>query len=306
MPLSGAGSCGKWVVAAGKKAALREPSRSLQKGDPKSRATRLVSDGNQTRNRMQKRAYRIVADRGPVKDGATGARYADLAAVCKTNETVYYCVANEYLAERIGRFLGLPIPPGAIIPLGGDPPAFGYACLEFALTGEGLPPVDASDCVAKLPDLSTGLVMFDILIANPDRHVQNLAAVLHEQPYEMTIFDHGHALFGHSKDGAIKRLTDLQDRLAITGGSVTKQNRHCLLDGIDDAVYFAKWISRIETLPNHYIDTTCDDLVGDGIISDHERSAIVAFLRRRRDRFPKLLEDHKAEFRGIKQWVLRL
>jgi hypothetical protein len=253
---------------------------------------------------MQKRAYRIVADRGPVKGGVTGARYADLAAVCKTNEKVHYCIANEYLAERIGRFLGLPIPPGAIIPLGGNPLVFGYACLEFTLTGEALPPVDPVECVAKLPDLSTGLVMFDILIANPDRHAQNFSAILHEQPYDMMIFDHSHALFGHSNDGAIKRLTDLQDRLGISGGSITNQNRHCLLDVIEDAAYFAKWISRIETLPNHYLETACGDLVDSGIINHHDGSAIVQFLRYRRDCFPCLLDDHKAQFKGIKQWVL--
>jgi hypothetical protein len=256
---------------------------------------------------MQRRAFRILSDRGPVRGGVTEARYVSLPAVCKTNEKVHYCVPNESIAEKIASFLGLPVAPGAIVELEeDDQKIFGYTGLQFGLTGEELPPIDPDECVARLPDLSAGLVLFDILIANPDRHTKNLSAVLHEQPYEMRIFDHSHALFGHSKNGALQRLKDLRDRLGVTGGSVTGQHRHCLLDKLDDATYFAKWQDRIASLPNHYIETICTELLDKGFINEVESSAITDFLRYRRDRFLKLIQDHQNEFKGIKQWPLPL
>ena len=178
---------------------------------------------------------------------------------------------------------------------------WGYISLNFTLTGEKLPPINPVECCSKLADLSTGVVMFDILIANPDRHSENLAATLQEPPYEMIIFDHGHALFGHDQANATKRLIDLQDRLAITGGSVTKQHRHCLIDELRDESFFGKWIERVESLPDHFIETTCDDLLQRDFIEHSEFSAMVRFLRHRRDGFRKLVADHQKEFTGLKQ-----
>lgn len=255
----------------------------------------------QKQDSVARRAYNIVSDRGSIKPGATGARLVHVSAFCKTNDKLHHCVANEYIAERIGRFLGLPIPPGAIGELTKDLKLRGFISLDFSLTGEVLPPIDPSDCYAKLPDICTGVVMFDILIANGDRHANNLAATLQETPYEMLIFDHSHALFGHIETEALKRLSDLRDRLAVTGGSVTRGNRHCLIDQLKDESLFTKWIERIESLPNHYVDTTCDDLLERDFITHQECSAVVDFLRHRRDEFRKLVKDHQKSFKGLRQ-----
>lgn len=45
-----------------------------------------------------------------------------------------------------------------------------FASLDFNLTGITLLPVDVTQCVNLLPELSAGLLLFDILIANCDRH----------------------------------------------------------------------------------------------------------------------------------------
>jgi hypothetical protein len=250
---------------------------------------------------VARRVYNIISDRGQVKPGATGARLVSVSALLKTNDKLHHCVANEYLAERIGRFMGVSIPPGAIGKLAEQQ---GYISLDFTLTGEVLPPVNPSDCYAKLPDMCTGIVMFDILIANSDRHPNNLSATLQDEPYEIMAFDHSHALFGSNESEALKRLTDLRDRLAVSGGSVTKGNRHCLIDQLTDESRFTTWIDRIEKLPDHYIETACDDLFQRDFITADEFSKVKDFLRHRRDQFRKLVKDHQKAFKGIKQFGL--
>ncbi|HUB65936.1 MAG TPA: hypothetical protein VL981_00460 [Candidatus Methylacidiphilales bacterium] len=249
------------------------------------------------------RVFAIAADKGLVGTGVTGARRVLLPAVLKTHNPTHCFVANEYVANILGRFLGLPLPPGALTK---SDDGLGFASLDFDLTGESLPPLDPGDCYKKMPDQSTGLVMFDIFIANPDRHNQNVCATLRDKPYDMIAFDHGHALFGHDKTQGIKRLEDLRDRLGISGGSATKQNRHCLLDEILDSGFFEKWMIRIKTIPDHLIDASCEDVRDKGLIDFAEAAALKTFLKYRRDNFQTIVMNHKDEFKGIKQWGLPL
>jgi hypothetical protein len=129
-----------------------------------------------------------------------------------------------------------------------------FACLNFNLSaGDTLPPVDADTCVDTLPELSCGLVLFDMLIANNDRHAKNFSVDFLQTPPRMSVFDHSHALFGHASGQGLARLTALRDRLAISGGPVTSGNRHCLLDKIKTDDHFDHWYARIQSIPDHLI-----------------------------------------------------
>jgi hypothetical protein len=103
--------------------------------------------------------YRIVQFDQPFGAGVQQSWRLSVSTVAKSNEpdAAPYCLPNELICGEIGRFLGLPIPPGAIVHAPRNPQAeHWYASLDFNLTGNSLPPVDVDDCVTRLPDLSTG------------------------------------------------------------------------------------------------------------------------------------------------------
>ena len=99
-----------------------------------------------------------------VSDGLT----VSIHAVAKKNgPKAPYCVANEVVCGEIGRFLGLPVPPSGVVypPTGNE---LFFASLDFNLTGNTLPPLNTTKCVQLLPELSAGVLLFDILIANSE------------------------------------------------------------------------------------------------------------------------------------------
>ena len=123
-------------------------------------------------------------------------------------------------AARLGDFLDYPCPPlGWFIPPKGND--LFYASLDFNLTGNTLPPVNVTKCIEVLPQLSTGVLLFDILIANSDRHGRNLSVDFSSKPPTMNVFDHGHAMFGKDAGEGVSRLERLKERLSISAGSRT-------------------------------------------------------------------------------------
>lgn len=226
-----------------------------------------------------------------------------IPGVAKKNCTkAPYCVPNEVVCGEIGRYLGLPVPPAGVSypPKGND---LFYASLDFNLTGNTLPPVNVTKCVNALPEESTGVLLFDILIANADRHGRNLSVDFLPKPPRMNVFDHGHALFGSVSGQGVARLAKLRDRLGISAGSRTAGNRHCLLDQVSTDAHFGHWIDRIRQIPDYAIEDLCAELPGLGC-AEAEASAAVDFLKYRRVRLSQIIEDNKLEFTGIRSWRL--
>jgi hypothetical protein len=253
---------------------------------------------------MPRGKYRIITFTHQTGIGVAGSWLAWISAVAKCNgPNAPYCVPNELICAEIGRFLCLPVPPEGIIHAPNVTPQDWFASLDFNLTGNALPPVDTAACIAHLPDLSTGLLLFDILIANCDRHRSNFAVDLLAQPAQMNVFDHSHALFGFAAGQGQQRLQDLRDRLAVSGGSHTHGNRHCLLDVINTDQHFGKWLDRIRQLPDFLIEEVCQDAVGLGITNVEALSA-TDFLKHRRDHLPQIIQASRPEFQAIVQWSL--
>jgi hypothetical protein len=248
--------------------------------------------------------YRIVEFGQQIGIGVAGSFHVSISAVGKCNgPSVPYCLPNELICAEIGRFLCLPVPPAGIIHSSTATPTDWFATLNFNLTNTSLPPVDAARCVAELPDLATGLLLFDSLIANCDRHRGIFSVDFLATPPRMNVFDHSHALFGFQTGNATQRLTDLRDRLAMSGGTHTRGNRHCLLDAISSDQFFGKWLDRISALPDFLIDELCHAAVGLGIV-ENEASAASDFLKYRRTNLRRIIDQHRSEFRGIRQWSL--
>jgi hypothetical protein len=171
------------------------------------------------------------------------------------------------------------------------------------LTGDALPPVNTTKCVKELPDLSAGLLLFDILIANSDRHGRNFSIDFSSRPAMMNVFDHGHALFGKTAGEGAERLEKLRNRLAVSAGSRTAGNRHCLIDQVGSDVHFGHWLERIRVIPDFFIDELAREIVGLGC-SEAESKAAAAFLKYRRLRLDQIVENNKREFTGISSWRL--
>lgn len=238
--------------------------------------------------------------------GALESRHASLKAIAKNNEVLKYCISNEFICAELGRFIGLPIPPCGIVYAQGYAVKHWFASLNFNLTADDLPPIDPEQCTGDLPDLSTGLILFDIWIANPDRHRKNVSVDLVERPPRMSVFDHSHALFGNANGAGIQRLNDLKDRLGISGGTVTGQNRHCLLEKMATDRFFQKWYDRISAVPNYLIDDVCDGTVDLDMITAEEAVAAKEFLIYRRNRIRGLVDANRNEFPTINQWSMML
>lgn len=244
---------------------------------------------------------------GPLTtQGASGAQFASVPAVVKRNSSISpYCIANEYICYRLAQALCLPTATGVILqdPLNRQP---FFVSLEFTAQSASLPPVDPDACVAKLPWLASGLLLFDILVANCDRHRNNL--FLDDFACEPTlwIFDHDLALFGFEAGKGYKRLVTLSDNMAlvVTGGPYSRDgNRHCLLDRVQSDEHFEEWIQRIEALPDYLIDDACDKASGSGI-SDGEVMTARAFLKGRRRNLRTLIHQNRGEFKAISTWRL--
>lgn len=246
----------------------------------------------------------LVGAGAKLKLGPTGVEVElDRKGIQQLSPQVPYCIPNELICAEIGRFLYLPAPPAGTIHAPGANPPDWFASLDFNLTGNALPPVDPARSWAELPDLSTGLLLFDILVANCDRHRQNFSVDFLATPPVMSVFDHSHALFGFQTGQGVQRFAELRDRLGVSGASRTHGNRHCLLDALTTDAHFGKWIERISALPNFLIEELCRDAVGLGITAT-EAVAAVDFLKYRRDNFRRIIDSSRTQFGGIQQWSL--
>ena len=248
--------------------------------------------------------YRIVALGEQLGIGVADSRYVSIQAVAKTNGPLApYCIPNELICGEIGRFLGLPIPPGGVVRGQGKAEPLFFASLDFNLTGNILPPIDPAECVERLPELASGILLFDALVANCDRHSENLAMDTSTSPPLLNLFDHSHGMFGGREGMAAERLGRIHNSLALTPGEWTGVSRHCLLHAVRSDDHFGSWLDRIARLPDFFIENACRAAVNLGITSDDAKIA-VDFLCHRRDQLPTIVSDSRSDFRSIAAWRL--
>jgi len=253
---------------------------------------------------MSPNLYRVISFDRQVNTGVTDTYQVTVSAVAKCNspECPYY-LPNEYACSELGRFLRLPIPPCALLFAPGEDATQWFASLDFNFLGSSLPPVEPQYVVEHLLDLASGLLIYDILIANCDRHAGNLSVDALTHPRRLFIFDQSHALFGPLANSAEQRFTELRDRLAVSAGSRTGGSPHCLLNLIPADTYFRKWIDRVREIPDYLIEELCQDCAELGATAA-ESVAAAAFLKHRRDHMNDMIRNHQAAFSAILQWSL--
>src|SRR5262249_7411059 len=156
-----------------------------------------------------------------------------------------YCVANELICGSLGQFLGLPVPPCGLFVHPRNPTSTFFGSINFNLSSDVLPPVNVNACIAAYRDLGNpprldhviGTVLFDISIANGDRHERTLAFDTSVTPHQLHVFDHSWALLGRGlrtsdQPPGIPRLNRLRRELGVSETSDASGNRHCLLDSV--------------------------------------------------------------------------
>jgi hypothetical protein len=235
--------------------------------------------------------YRITGWGQPVGIGATGAVYAQVSAVCKKNGQCPYYVPNELVSAELGRILRLPVPPGFIV-LDTTQGAY-YASLDFNLTGVALPPVIAANFIATFRHELAAIVVFDIFIANPDRHPGNLSADYN--PPTFNLFDHSHALLGSGTAGTGAAA------LHAAENSVALNANHAVIAGVDNEQALISAIERVELIPDYFIDSIVQEATQYGLLAD-ESHLLRTFLRNRKMQVRHLISSNKGLFPGIAQW----
>lgn len=253
--------------------------------------------------RAKRDGYPIVAiDDHTRPKGINDAWWVTTESYCKRNsDESPYLIPNEWICGRIAQFLCIPIAPFSILKPFRRSPMFA----SLGMTSARAEPADARsfECMAAFPHLCAGVLLFDILVANCDRHPGNIKVDNPATPKWMRIIDHERALLGfHAKDG-VNRLNEMWDRLGVTAGPVSGGNRHIFLDATHNSEIIWEWVNKISQLPDWYIRETCEFVVGSGI-NKNECKHTIDFLRYRRDKIETLVADHKAEFSGVKKWGL--
>jgi hypothetical protein len=142
--------------------------------------------------------------------GVNDARLLTHQSIAKWNsDTSPYLIPNEWICGTLATFLGLPTPPFAFSRTGVKGRRY-FASLRYGKLGESLPDDTVPAVVfRKHARICTGILLFDILVANSDRHAGNLKVDSPTDPRRVWMIDHDRALCGAMKGDAQNRLRQL-------------------------------------------------------------------------------------------------
>ncbi len=207
-----------------------------------------------------------------------------------------YLAANEWICGHLADFLRLGVPPFALFREGNGPRFF--ASLQF--TRDKTPPPDTKPvkCWEKCAKQCTGILLFDVLIANDDRRSDQMAVDNPDDPSEITVFDHDQGLFGGMCYDAKKRVDRLRETDEIGIG------RHCFADVIDSDQHFSDWYKRIASIPDWFIREICEDVRGHDGVRKTEVTAAIRFLIHRTQSLRDIVNAHRSYFPQVKWGTL--
>lgn len=250
-------------------------------------------------NRMERMdTYRVMHFGASIGIGVSGAIHLGIAAVGKPNSPANpYVLSNEVVAATIGQYLRLPIPPFCVItgPTGENH----FASLSFNLVGGALPPIIPAQFYTEFEALVGALIAFDVYIANCDRHNGNLSADY--GAHRFNVFDHSHCLLSGSPPLGSQRLARAETSLVVDGS--IGGGRHCLINELRSDRLFETALSRIESIPDWFIEEVVNDTVGYGI-TPAEANDLIGFLKNRRQQVRPIIAANKGVFAGVTNWVL--
>jgi hypothetical protein len=230
--------------------------------------------------------YKVWGWGTPVGIGVTGACHVGVAGVAKkATPQDPLLIANEVVCNSLARQLLLPCPPGATLDKNGEPYFFS---LNFNLAGMALPPADPATIATALPRLSWGIILFDCLVMNMDRHDRNIA---HDtQTNKVQIFDHGHAFLRAGNSDISNTLSSSDGQLCIGG--------HCLAAEICEKDGKDIWADRIKMIPDFFIEGIIEAATSVGLPKD-KKSDCVDFLKKRRSEVGDIIDSNIHMFQKL-------
>lgn len=238
---------------------------------------------------MPSTRYKIWKIGSPVGVGATDSKYVGVNGVAKgKSDNLPYVVINELICSYLAKILLLPIPPGFLIEDEGNEL---FVSLNFNISGRDLPPADPKEVVYANPQLSWGIILFDIWVVNGDRHPRNI--MFDESTGKIFIFDHSHAFYGADK-GKL-HLENNANQLGADG--------HCLMKEIFTADYADEWIEKIMAIPEYYIRGVVSSAKEVGL-PEEEIDFCANYLLQRRKKLLQLIKNDKIKFPKIDAWPI--
>jgi hypothetical protein len=231
---------------------------------------------------MPATSYKVFSWGSPIGIGVTGSCHVAIAGVAKKATAADpYIVVNEVFCNSLARSILLPCPPGAMLDKDGEPYFFS---LDFNLAGQALPPVSPSAIVSAFPRTAWGIILFDALVMNGDRHNRNIAHDTATQ--RVQIFDHSHAFV--RPNGSITANLAASDGALSIGG-------HCLAQEINTLDGFDMWMERIKLIPDYFIEGLIEATVAIGLPAADEREC-VNFMKNRKSTFDAILSTNMDKF----------
>lgn len=228
--------------------------------------------------------YKLLARHGAVGVGATAPDFVAVSGIAKSSSVQHpYTVANELLCGRLGRTIGLPIPPGFIVEDSGVP---WHVSLNFNLAGQQLPPADCAALVQAHPGLAGGIVVFDAWIVNGDRHPGNIA--FDQTSQRVNVFDHSHAFY--AADLGKNYLIQFQNN-ALVGSN-------CLSRHLTDLQGVAEWLERVAQVPDYMIEDAVNEAATVGLPAA-DISFCIDFLKTRRGNLRSLILQEQGAFSKV-------
>lgn len=189
-----------------------------------------------------------------------------------------FLVVNETICNSLARQLLLPCPPGAMLEKNGE--AYFFS-LNFNLAGQALPPAEPVTIASSFPRLSWGIILFDCLVMNIDRHAKNIA---HDtSTNKVQIFDHGHAFLHAGNLDISNTLSSSEGRLCIGG--------HCLAAQISEIDGRDIWLNRIQNIPDFFIEGIVEDATDVGLPQD-KKNECIDFLKKRRSEIGTIVDTN--------------
>lgn len=234
-----------------------------------------------------------------IYDEDSGRRPGFILAWHRTDTEVKQCaLANEWICAHIAQRVGLDFPPFGLTRSDDPEHPFYFSELDFNSERDSIPRMCPDACVQKLSFNCTGILLFDILIANPDRRPANLEVDHTYKPKRIWVFDNEQALFGPIRADATARLATFRDRLGLAYLDRPDCNYHCFLERLSTAKHFAPWFTRFDELPDWFLKSICADTKLFGM-SDEERFDAFDFLAHRRNTLRSIVKANRSLFTEI-------
>ena len=233
---------------------------------------------------MPSTRYKIWSFGPSVGEGITQANYIGVSGVAKAaSDDLPFVITNELICSYLAKAILLPIPPGFVIEDEGIPY---FVSLNFNLVGEDLPPANVSKIVKNHPELSCGIILFDLWILNNDRHTNNIS--YDKDSDRVQIFDHSHAL--------------MTNKDLFTDSTLGKTNiiidEHCLARELEDLDGMVKWLNRIQSIPEYYIREVVESAMSFGL-NDESPEICISFLLERQMNLQSLISENLSMFPKI-------